>query len=45
VLFDADKLEYVNSDRAKILLIEYQNGKMKQDRFDYYVNALERKNT
>jgi HD superfamily phosphohydrolase YqeK len=37
VLFDADKLEYVNFQRVLVLLEEYNKGKITQDRFDYYV--------
>jgi HD superfamily phosphodiesterase len=39
ILFDADKLEYVNPERGRILLEEYQNGKVNKDRFDYYVKG------
>lgn len=39
ILYDADKLEYVNFERAQILLDELNNGSIDASRFDDYVKA------
>ncbi len=37
ILFDADKLEYVSAERVQILIKAYEQGKMDEKRFQYYV--------
>jgi hypothetical protein len=43
ILYDADKLEYLSVSRVRLLLGDFSNGKMSQDRFDYYIKAWKKR--